>query len=376
MVITNTAEVTNYAGEEGGDDHTGGGSNPAFQDEADVTIAAPTVGKIVLGTNQAHTLGLNVAIGELVQYQATVTVPEGLSTTVALVDTLDAGLAFVSVDSLSASPALTTDVVGGFPQVLANAQAALAAPGASATFDFGTLTNSDINNGADETIVLTYTVAVLNSAGNNRGVGRNNSAAWSWSEGSVTGSAPNVVIVEPTLQVVKTVLPTTADAGDTVTFTIVLSHTGASNADAFEVSFSDIVPAGLTYVPTTFQFTGAGLAPTTISDAAAPTLTATWTPLTGFPLGSTSTLTFQATLDAGVSPGQVITNTGNAAWTSLPGDVTTPLSVYNGLSTERTGTRTLAARERHCQWQLNVICSAETSSSRRVGPALCPVSNA
>ena len=57
----------------------------------------------------------------------------------ALVDTLDAGLAFVSIDSLSASPALTTDVVGGFPQVLADAQAALAAPGASATFDFGTL---------------------------------------------------------------------------------------------------------------------------------------------------------------------------------------------------------------------------------------------
>ena len=70
-------------------------------------------------------------------------------------------------------------------------------------------------------------------------------------------------------------------------------------------------------------------------------LTATWdSPVTSFPIGSNSTLTFDVTLDASVSPGQVITNTGNVAWTSLPGDVTTPQSAYNGLSTERTGDTT------------------------------------
>ena len=77
----------------------------------------------------------------------------------------------------------------------------------------------------------------------------------------------------------------------------------------------------------------AGLAPTTISAAGVPLLTATWD---SFPLNSTSTLTFQATINAAVIPGQVITNTASQTWTSLPG-IVGPQSTYNTFSCERTG---------------------------------------
>ncbi len=334
MVITNTAEVTNYAGEEGGEDHTGPGSNPAFQDEADVTIASPVVAKTVLGTNQAHTSGLNVAIGELVQYRAITTIPEGTMTGATLVDTLDAGLAFGSLDTLTASPGLSTSVGGGFAQVLLHAQTALVSPGSSATFNFGTLTNSDTVNTTPETITLTYTVAVLNSTGNDRGAGRNNNAAWAWTSGTASGSAPNVVIVEPTLQVVKTALPSTGDAGDEIVYGLVFSHTAASNADAFEVTLSDPLPAGVTFVGGSLECASGVQDPGSFFESGG-VITAAWASF--LDNGTSGACTLHVTLDDDVEPGQVITNTANLAWSSLPGDVTAPQSAYNGLSTERTG---------------------------------------
>src|SRR4030065_709846 len=84
-----------------------------------------------------------------------------------------------------------------------------------------------------------------------RGCAPNPGAAGTGSGGPPPAPAPTSISVEPTLQVTKTALPTTGDAGDTISFTVVISHTGASNADAFELTWSDVVPAGMTYTPGT-----------------------------------------------------------------------------------------------------------------------------
>lgn len=338
-VLTNLAQITQYANEDGlGPTDNFVADQNLYQDDATTTIASPQVAKTVIATNQVHTTGLNAAIGEIATYQTVITVPEGTSTTVTLGDTLDPGLAFVSLDTLTVSDAtaLSTDVVGGFAAVLTNAQDALASPGGSATFEFGIITNSDRDNATAETITLTYQVVVLNTSGNTRGVGRNNQATWNWSGGSVTGSASNVVIVEPTLEVTKTALPNNGDAGDTITFTLTIQHTTASNATAFELALSDIVPAGMTYIASSFGHSS-GLAPASLDDSSAPTLTARWDQAAGFPVGTTSQLQFQATLNDDVTPGQTITNDAVLTWTGLPSDVTTPQSSYNNVSTERTG---------------------------------------
>jgi len=122
----------------------------------------------------------------------------------------------------------------------------------------------------------------------------------------------------------KTVdLPTNRDANDLVTFTIVISHAAASNATAYNVTLSDVIPAGLVYVPGSLAHT-AGIAPVagTLLETAG-TITASWTSLTQSP-AQTSTIRFQARLAANVQPAQVITNTANVAWTSLPGSPTEP----------------------------------------------------
>src|SRR5262249_33387630 len=53
--------------------------------------------------------------------------------------------------------------------------------------------------------------------------------------------------------------------------------------------------------------------------------------------GGTASFTFQATLDAGLAPGQVLSNTARVRYSTLAGDVTRPQSPYNAVSTERTG---------------------------------------
>ena len=70
-----------------------------------------------------------------------------------------------------------------------------------------------------------------------------------------------------------------------------------------------------------------------LNDTTAPTLTASW-PV--FPVGTTRTITFQATLDGTVLPNQIITNTAGLVWSSLPVGPG-PRSVHNPASTERDG---------------------------------------
>jgi len=304
-------------------------------DPATVTVLAP-LAKTIVGTNQAFTLGNTVAVGEQVQYQVVITIPEGTVPLARLLDSLPTGLAVVSLDSLTFAGALTTDVAGGFPAVLTNARAALNPPGRTITFDLGTVVNADRDPDA-ETITLTYTAVVLNAGGNQRGTALTNSATFrSGGVDRSTISAANVTVAEPTLQVVKTASPTTGDAStnpaDAVTFTLVISHAGASNADAFDVALSDVVPAGFTYVAGSLTNTG-GLAPTAFGEAGG-TITASYAT---FIQGATSTLTFRALLNGITSPAQTVTNTAAITYTSLPGVVSAPQSTFNAASVERTG---------------------------------------
>ncbi|QDU19434.1 SdrD B-like domain-containing protein [Urbifossiella limnaea] len=321
-------------------ERTGSGTNPndyLDSDFEDVFVNAPVV-KSIVGTNQAFTAGTTVAVGEQVQYQVVVTIPEGTTPTGVLRDVLPAGLAVVSLDSLTAvaDVGLTTDAPGGFAGVLAAARAALAAPGQSITFNVGTLVNAD-RDPDGETLTFTYTVVVLNTAGNQRGTALTNSATTA--TGGVdrsTTSAPAVTVAEPTVRVTKTVTPTTGDASnadaDAVTFTLVIDHAPASNADAFNIALTDAIPAGLTYVAGSLTNT-AGVVPATLG-ASAGTLSASFTSLA---LGQSSTLTFRARLNGTTTPGQVVTNTAALTYTSLPGDVTAPQTPYNPASVERTG---------------------------------------
>jgi hypothetical protein len=102
--------ITGFSGSEGGPNFTGLYPAVGLSDDAIATTRTPTVKKALTTTNQAHTTGSNVAIGEEATYTVTVTVPEGRGQDVHLIDTLPSGLALTAVDSITASPALASSV--------------------------------------------------------------------------------------------------------------------------------------------------------------------------------------------------------------------------------------------------------------------------
>jgi LPXTG-site transpeptidase (sortase) family protein len=336
---TNTGSLVNYSGSEGG---------PNFlpepdSDDADVTTDTPDTAKTRLATEISIPTNTTAeaVIGELITYRVTLTLPEGSTPAAQLVDTLDTGLAFVDCLSVTRSSAdLTTSFgAGDFSDVCSmGTNPVISAVGGSAgrraTWDLGTISNANTDNATAETLIIDYRVVVLNITGNQNGTNRNNAAVFGWTGGSASASAANTRIIEPRVTTSKSVLPTSADAGDTVTFTITQTNPNAADdTTAYDGTLSDSVPAGLTYVSGSLALGACAAVGASVSEVAAPTLTASWTSLAA---NASCSVTFQATVDYTVIPGQQIVNTAETRWTSLPGAVT-DRSSFNSSSDERTG---------------------------------------
>jgi len=328
--LVNTATLDNYASAPGGP------SYPPVSDDATVTVDTPVVVKTLTSTSAAHTGATDATIGEQATYEVTVTIPPSTTDDVVLRDTLPIGMAFVSFDSLTADPSVNSSV-GTFADILAGLDADdVSLSGRQVDVDLGTVSNS---SASPATLTFTFTASMLNVSENQDTVSANNrrNIAQLRVDGSVLDQdqSAGLRIVEPALTVSKDASATVADAGDTVTYTVVVSHpNGTRRADAFNVELADLVPDGMTYVPGSLTH-DSGLAPDTLDDSGAPTLTVTWDV---FEVDETATLSYQAIVDADAAlvAGSGITNTVDVTWTSLPGDDPSS-SPYTDGDVQRTG---------------------------------------
>jgi fimbrial isopeptide formation D2 family protein/uncharacterized repeat protein (TIGR01451 family) len=365
--ILNTATLTNYGATQGGVDFTnvGGATDPT--DTATVTVPAASVGKVLTGTsltNPGNNAATQAVIGEVLTYTVTVTLPEATAFNAQLVDTLDAGLAFVDVTNVTSSGALT--FAGGLPTVsTAPANTSVTASGQTITFNLGDIVNSNTDNAAAETFTITYRAVVLNTAANQAGQQRNNAAVLQWSptsggtrtQSSNTASAANATIVEPTVATTKQVRNVTqggafggstgADNNDVLQYRIVLrNNNAASDTTAYDVTLNDPLPPTTLFQPAgqlaIQSVTGSGTGALTVSGgtlASAFVIVGNTLQLApGFNIDmapdTTITIVLQGTYTG--STGQVIPNTATTQWTSLDG-TPGPISSYNAASTERTG---------------------------------------
>jgi uncharacterized repeat protein (TIGR01451 family)/fimbrial isopeptide formation D2 family protein len=293
--------------------------------------------KALADTNWAFTIGSDVTIGEIVSYEVTLHIPPGAAEAAVLSDTLEAGLAFVDCVSITpASGDLTTDLVGGFDEACTNPTVE-AEPGGDleeinqgrkVTYDLGNLTNTAA--GSVE-LQLLYRVVVLDNIENQDGEERNNQVEWEYGGMTLNTSADPVVIVEPDMQISKSVNTSTVSNGQTVTFTIRVSHTGDSHADAFDLELTDVLPDNLEYVAGSLVQVS-GTAATTLDDSDPASLGIYWDEfLLG---GETAVFRFDAVVTS-LGVGSSTTNSAYLAWTSLPGDYVSTQSLHNTLSTER-----------------------------------------
>ncbi len=318
-------------------------NNTAIENTLVVQSDPNAVVKTLYETDQPFTSGTETAIGEVLTYQVVINVPAGTFINAQLVDTLDQGLAFIACDTITPAAAGLT-ASSPFADICANptvseypsGSSTEADQGRQVTYDFGNLINSTTN---DIALTLTYRVVVLNSIDNQQdatpSVSLNNSAVFTGDTLTpISDSAEPVSIVEPDLAIQKTASPTFVRVGDTVTYTITIRHTSASQTDAFDTLLQDEVPAELGIILATLNCDAGGQnADSCTYDAGTSTVSAVWS---NFSLtGGTGVVRFQATV-LSLPPQGGVTNTANVEWTSLPGTPEpSPISEFNVLSTER-----------------------------------------
>ena len=310
-------------------DGSGGVNDYTDSDSASITIAVPTMGKSLLNTsvvNAANAVN-EAVIGEFVQYQVEITAPEGTTNNLVLLDTLDAGLTWVSLDSISASGSLSSSTVD------LNDATSLTpiVSGSTVRFDLGNVINSNTNNGVAEVITLVYSVRVDNIIGN-QGIGAttllDNTALIQYDvagnpQSSPSSSAATVEVIEPDLQVTVMASPATADANDIVTFTIVVGHTVDSDTHAYDVSFSDVLPSEVvSSFPGDFSIIHSALGDISASFEVVAGELRTIPGMTfDLLVGETVTVTVQGTLSGTVPAGRVISHDPQIAWSSLDGTI-------------------------------------------------------
>lgn len=324
------------ANERTGADGPGGALNDYAATSAVAMNADRNLTKSLVATDHGGTAGTDVTIGEILTYELTLTIPAASTDTYLVTDTLDAGLAFVDCADITGGADLSSsriplNVAGNCNHgpTAGVHNPLISGSGTVIAFDFGTIANTHPTNA--ETIVIRYRAVVLDVTTNVRSVTLDNSARMEWSLGSVTRTAGPVTILEPDLNLEKTVSPPFAIPGQGVLYRVRVFHTGVSQLDAYDAIIRDVLPAGVAYIPGSLRHVpGSGPAPDVLDDTQTDPVTgrrllrAVWNTL---PFSQESMIEFAVTL-SDVPAGTVITNTASVEWTSLPGDVPAPPATY------------------------------------------------
>ncbi len=234
------------------------GDNPnerTYDEETDDHRVAtpPTLDKTIISTSQTQTGDAehnadnpDVSIGELITYQLVVTLPEIPTDNVTLTDTLPTGLSFVEADIVSVG----SEIVGVTDTDEATV---VSTSGQDVIFNFGDIENTYSDgtiDGADE-IIVTVTVRVDDLASVNDGDVLTNEASLVLTP---EGEAPldpvedqtSVDVVEPEIDIVKSVSDDEPMQGDVITYTVVVTNDVDATGPAFNLVVTDPLPVELT----------------------------------------------------------------------------------------------------------------------------------
>lgn len=325
---TATAEVVHYAAVAGGTNYV----TSQVADDVTMTISLPSVTHKRISTDQDHTDGKFVVIGENVTYRTEVNLPEASTTGSQLRIDLPRGLAIDAIQSITWSDGVSFSVSES--DVLTSARIEDIGKkdrdeGRVLIIDLGDMVNLNRDNTTAEKITVEYSATVVNSTNNLDGKGRRAKATFSHAVGSSSSKAASVKIVEPSVALERSFSSETGDAGDRVTVSVELVHDGDS-PDAFDLQFAETLPDDWQMVDGTLQVDGAASSDLTVSGN---TITGSFAQLSG---GNTLTITYDIILDERVTAGEALAATAELQWSSLPGEPG-QISSNNSLAFERTG---------------------------------------
>ncbi|NLD54448.1 MAG: DUF11 domain-containing protein, partial [Burkholderiaceae bacterium] len=244
-------------------------------DCATITIDSARLVTRLIATDQAHTAGRDVVVGEILTYETVITVPEGRSPDAVLSHRLDPGLSLVCVDRIAYGDGIEASAAPQPGEIIP-----FDGDGGEANrfvIDFGDIRNGNRDNRVPDTITVVYRAVATNVWSNQEGVGLVAGAAWRSGDGAHgRGESPGrghgrpgggareatsehrsgsplvelgaearaAAIVEPVLEVAVTPDGEAVRVGESASFTVAIRNDG--DVDAFDVTIDDIaLPPGL-----------------------------------------------------------------------------------------------------------------------------------
>lgn len=334
------SSVTDVSGGNNGE-RNGTGANPPndYADTASAQVIANALDlvKSLVDSSNGDTLGNDLTIGEIVTYRLATVIPEGTSLAFTVYDTLPAGftyagdprLSFVATDAMTVDADLAGADNDALPPTFTIPAARITEAGQNLTFTLGDLINNDRDNADAEYVVIEFDVLVNDSADNNNTDLDNNEYTVSI-DGNTKGPSNQVGtrIVEPFLNIAKSADDNTWIYGQTVEYTLDITHISGSadpaddsNAVAYDIVVTDTIPTGLTFNAVTSLPAG------WTQSFSAPTLTFSCLTSNGCsfaPTDAAPSITFTVTVDSPPTATALIgtdiaTNNVAMNWTSLPG---------------------------------------------------------
>ncbi|GHD57917.1 hypothetical protein GCM10007350_06940 [Jeongeupia chitinilytica] len=275
--LESAGAVTNYASVNNGKDF----APVDVIDKAGEQVASPSV-RVVFGggsldngdSTAGHTTGSNLVIGEGMDYDIVVTLPEGGIQNLRVEDLIPPGMrldtgyngvGYALITTAAGSAALSADFNGNVTVgSMTGVSGTLGQDGVDARWTFSAATTSADNVAGNNSFVIRIRLIANNVSGNQAGVTHGNDVRVVFSDpdgdtagGTATdrtiaasGSKPTITIVEPTLQVSQSTLVTApaigVDAGDKVEYVLTISNgTAGSDYDAFDIRLNDVLPPEL-----------------------------------------------------------------------------------------------------------------------------------
>ncbi len=307
------------------DGSNGPAGNPNDYDRTDIAtldIRDPMFSKSVESTSAVHTAGNNLAIGEVATFGLLVTLPEGTTPTLQVLDDLPAGLAYVDgsmqIITQTNPPAtcgsLSADFNGTLPVPVLTITPPGGGSGANLTFDFGAVTVAGDNVAGNNSFLICFQAVLLNESGSQASPPPLTNTGTLFIGLDTFTDSEDLAVVEPTLRIAKSVDDPNPAPGQVVTFTVVVDHAPASGATAFDVEISDMLPADLALDLGSVSYAASG-GLTGIYNGSIGNLM--FFSVTEFPAGGSLTITYQAIVTAPF--GTTVNNTANTTWSSLPG---------------------------------------------------------
>lgn len=303
-------------------------NNYAVGADTNVTAINPLgITKALIDTSHNGDTSTNVVIGEVLTYQLTVTVMEGTTNNLSIIDNLPPGLVFLANSAQISANGMT---ITGFNNDSASQLLTVVNPG-----------NSNAPGTADtDTFTITYQVLVVDIASNQAGTDLVNDV-----DATATGTPPDlnnqvtVTVTEPDLVLTKS----NDDAdniitrGQTVEYTVSVTNAqSATGATAYDVVITDRIQTGVLsdlsnivvalYDMEGTASTGDDTLISTLTLGVDYTLTASTTGWTvtltaGLEQDQRVSVSYTATFSTALSDGATIDNNARVVYSSLSGAV-------------------------------------------------------